>query len=159
MKLIVTLSTVLSLLGTAVAQDLMVYPARNQSSEQMEKDKFNCFSWAKGQTNFDPTATPQTAPSQAPQKSVAGGAAKGGARGAAVGAGIGTITGGAGKGAARGAMLGGMFGGLRSKSQNKQAKAIQSQSAQTQSAQYQQGRSTFNRAYGACLEGRGYTVK
>jgi hypothetical protein len=159
MKLIAILTTALLLHGTALAQDLMVYPAKNQSNEQMEKDKFDCYSWAKGQTNFDPTATPQAASSQAPKKSVAGGAAKGGARGAVVGAGIGTVFGGTGKGAARGAMLGGTFGGIQSKSQNKQAAAAQQQSEQAQAAQYQQARSTYNRAYGACLEGRGYTVK
>ena len=140
MKLIVILTTVLLLHGTAVAQDLMVYPAENQSNEQMEKDKFDCYSWAKGQTNFDPTVMPQAATPQAQQKSVAGGAVSGGARGAAVGAGVGAITGGVGKGAARGAMLGGTFGGLRSKSQNKQAKQAQMQSAQTQSAQTSRGK-------------------
>jgi hypothetical protein len=158
MKLIAILTTALLLHGMAVAQDLMVYPARNQGNEQMEKDKFNCDSWAKGQTNFDPTATP-AAPSQAPQKSVAGGAAKAAGRSAAVGAGVGAITGNTAKGAARGAMLGGIFGGLRSKSQNKQAAAAQKQSEQAQAAQYQQARSSYDRAYGACLEGRGYTVK
>jgi hypothetical protein len=162
MKLIVILTTALLLRGTAVAQDVMVYPARNQSNEQMEKDKFECYSWAKGQTNFDPTATPEAAASQTRQKSVGGGAVSGGARGAAVGAGIGAIAGGgsgAGKGAARGVLFGATFGGLRSKSQNKQAKEVQRQVEQMQSAQYQQERSTYNRAFGACLEGRGYTVK
>ena len=28
----------------------MIYPAKNQSNEQTEKDKFACYSWAKGQT-------------------------------------------------------------------------------------------------------------
>jgi hypothetical protein len=159
MKLIAILATALLLHGTAAAQDLMVYPARNQSNQQMEKDKFDCYSWAKGQTNFDPTATPQAAASQAPQKSVPGAAAKSGVRGAAVGAGIGTLFGDTGKGAARGALMGGTFGALQSQSQNKQAKAAQKRSDEAQSAQYQQERSTYNRAYGACLEGRGYTVK
>ena len=159
MKLIVILTTALLLHGTAVAQDLMIYPAKNQSNDQMEKDKFDCYSWAKGQTNFDPTVTPQAATQQAKQKSAAGGAVTGGAGGAVVGAGVGAVTGNAGKGAARGAILGATFGGLRSRSQNKQAKQAQQQSAQAQSAQYQQGKSKYERAYGACLEGRGYTIK
>ena len=42
-------------LGSQVqAQEIMVYPAKGQSSDQMEKDKFECYSWAKGQTGFDP---------------------------------------------------------------------------------------------------------
>src|SRR5262245_9059569 len=99
MKLMVILTTALLVVGPVVAQDLMVYPAKNQSNDQMEKDKLACSSWAKTQTNFDPSA-PQAAPSQAPQKSVAGNAAKGSARGAAVGTGIGVISGGPAKGAA-----------------------------------------------------------
>jgi hypothetical protein len=159
MNLIVIFTTALLLGGAAVAQDLMVYPARNQSNDQIEKDKGECYSWAKGQTNFDPATTSQPSPSHAPQRSVAGGAVQGGARGAAVGAGIGAITGSAGKGAARGALLGGTFGGLRSKSQNKAANEARRQADQTQAAQDQQQRSSYSRAYGACLEGRGYTVK
>ena len=40
------------------AQELIVYPAKGQSNEQMEKDKFECYSWAKGQTGFDPMQMP-----------------------------------------------------------------------------------------------------
>ena len=40
------------------SQDLVVYPAKGQSNDQMEKDKFECYSWAKGQTGFDPMAMP-----------------------------------------------------------------------------------------------------
>ena len=42
-------------LGSHVqAQEIIVYPAKGQSNDQMEKDKFECYSWAKGQTGFDP---------------------------------------------------------------------------------------------------------
>ena len=34
--------------GTAVAQDFMIYPAKDQSQDQMGKDKFECYSWTKG---------------------------------------------------------------------------------------------------------------
>ncbi len=51
------------IVGTAVAQDFMIYPAKGQSQDQMEKDKFECYSWAKGQTGFDPMEMPKaTAP-------------------------------------------------------------------------------------------------
>jgi hypothetical protein len=36
------------------AQDLIVFPAQGQSNEQMEKDKFECYTWARDQTGFDP---------------------------------------------------------------------------------------------------------
>ena len=159
-----TLIVVTLLCGTAVAQELIIYPAKNQSNEQTEKDKFACYSWAKGQTGFDPMATPQATTSAPAQqtKSVARGAAVGGVGGAALGAGIGAIAGGssgAGKGAGIGALTGGTLGGLRSHSQNQQAAQSQNQREQEQLAQYQQGRNNYNRAYSACLEGRGYTVR
>jgi len=38
--------------GFALAQELMIFPAKGQSEDQMEKDKFECYSWAKKQTGF-----------------------------------------------------------------------------------------------------------
>jgi hypothetical protein len=35
--------------------DLFVYPKNGQSAEQQARDKFECHSWAKDQTGFDPT--------------------------------------------------------------------------------------------------------
>ena len=35
--------------------DLIVYPKEGQSKEQQAADKFECHTWAKGQTGFDPT--------------------------------------------------------------------------------------------------------
>ncbi len=39
----------------AARDDLMVYPKNGQTSEQQAADRFECYSWAKGQTGFDPT--------------------------------------------------------------------------------------------------------
>jgi hypothetical protein len=152
------------LYGTAVAQELVIYPSKGQSNEQTEKDKYACYSWAKGQTGFDPMAVPQatTAPPPQQTKNVAGGAVRGGVGGAALGAGIGAIAGGssgAGRGAAIGGLSGGTIGALRSHSQNQQTEQAQKHWEQEQVAQYQQRRNNYNRAYGACLEGRGYTVR
>lgn len=136
------------------ADDLLIYPAKGQSKDQMEKDKFECYSWAKEQTGFDPmdgskgtTPPPQAAPQ--------GGVVKGAARGALVGVTVGAIAGDAGKGAAIGAASGGLFGGMRKRDQQQQ----QAQAAQQQAANSAQNRNQYNRAYGACLEGKGYTVK
>jgi hypothetical protein len=41
------------LASSALAQDLIIYPAKGQSQEQMEKEKFECYTWAKQQTGFD----------------------------------------------------------------------------------------------------------
>jgi hypothetical protein len=146
------------------SQDLIVYPAKGQSQDQMEKDKFECYSWAKGQTGFDPMQMPTASSPPPSQKksSVGGSALKGGVAGGAGGAIIGGIADGkdgAKKGAAIGALSGGAIGGIRSSSQNKQAEQKQKQWEQEQANQYMQKRNAYNRAYSACLEGKGYTVK
>ena len=33
-------------------QDPIVFPAKDQSQEQMEMDKFRCYTWAKNETGF-----------------------------------------------------------------------------------------------------------
>ena len=159
MKLITVLISTLFLYETAFAQDLAIYPARGQSNQQMEKDKFECYSWAKNQTGFDPAAPSQIITAEPESRSVARGTARGGLGGAALGAGIGAITGNAGGGALSGALTGGTFGGLRSSSQNDRDRRAQAQVEQQQFAQYAQARDAYNRAYSACLEGRGYTVR
>ena len=35
--------------------DLIIYPKNGQTKEQQAADQFECHSWAKGQTGFDPT--------------------------------------------------------------------------------------------------------
>jgi outer membrane lipoprotein SlyB len=162
--MVIVLFVVAVFVGAAVAQDFVVYPAEGQSNEQMEKDKFECYSWAKGQSGFDPMQMP-TASSPAPpkgDKSVAGGVVGGGVLGGAGGAIIGGIAGGK-KGAKKGALIGGLtggtIGGMRSGSQNKQADAKRKQWEQEQANQYMQKRNLYNRNFAACMEGKGYSVK
>ena len=70
-------------IGTVCAQEVIVYPAKGQSAEQTEKDKFDCYQWAKGQTGFDPMAPPTAStpppPSEAPTASTGKGAVGGAA--------------------------------------------------------------------------------
>lgn len=142
--------------GVSFAQSgPIIYPAKGQSEKQMEKDKYECYGWAKKQTGFDPVQAGST-PAPPPQGQAPGGQrVKGAARGAAVGAVAGGIAGDAGKGAAAGAAAGTMVGGMKKRDQAKQqAKAEQQQSAATASKQTE-----YNRAFGACMEGKGYTVK
>jgi hypothetical protein len=137
----------------AIAQQV-IYPAKGQSAQQQQKDEAECYIWAKGKTGYDPAQGAQY--SAPPQQNVGGERVRGAARGAAGGAAIGAIAGGkAGKGAAMGAVGGTMVGGARQRrkrSDNSQVVAQQQQGA----AQEQQN---YQRAYGACFEGRGYTVK
>jgi hypothetical protein len=157
--------------STVAAQSLIIYPAKGQSAEQQKKDEGECQIWAKGNTGIDPLALagqasqPPPVAAQAPPPP-GGQRVRGAARGAAGGAVIGAIAGDAGKGAAIGAAAGTVAGGARKRqaeqqtaAANQQAQAQANQQAQAQSANTQAQLATFNKAYAACLEGRGYTVK
>jgi hypothetical protein len=142
---------VLSLAAAAIAQQLIIYPAKGQSPEQQSKDQGECYVWAKQSTGIDPVAlagTPVQAQPQSSGKTVVGGAAMGAAGGAAIGA----IAGNAGKGAAIGAVVGTMGGARR-------AHSNQASAEQQAQAGRQDQINTFNRAQAACLGGRGYTVQ
>ena len=115
-----------------------IYPQKGQSPDQQAKDQAECQSWAKQQSGVDPNAPP-------PQGGHTGGTLGGAAKGAAVGAAVGAIAGDAGRGAGAGAVVGGVGGRRGSK------KAAQAEQATTTD--------TFQRAFAACMEGRGYTVK
>ncbi len=147
------LAIVCVLIATSLRADLYVYPAQNQSAEQQEKDKYDCYQFGKSQTGFDPMA-PQTA-STAPAPEKKGGALRGAAGGALVGAAVGAVAGDTGQGAAYGAAAGGAIGLVRKNKSQKEQQQVQQQ--QQQAAQTQRG--NYDRAYAACLEGRGYTVK
>lgn len=130
----------------------IIYPSKGQSEKKMENDKYSCYGWAKNQTGFDPMKPPPT--TQAPPIHQ-GERVRGAARGAAVGAVVGAVAGDAGKGAAAGAVGGTMVGGMRQRDKMRQS----SQAQQQQNADYEASRNQYNRAFGACMEGRGYTVK
>lgn len=157
--MIFTVFLIVLMAGLASAQELIVFPAKGQSEDQMEQDKYSCYTWAKKETGFDPMAPP-TATAPPPQQAAPrGGVVRGAARGALVGVTAGAIAGDAGKGAAIGAASGGLIGGMRRNDQRRQQASSQQQWEQDQARQYSQKRSTYNRAYSACLEGKGYTVK
>ena len=160
-KLISTVLTACLFLGTTPvwSQDLIVYPVKGQSQDQMEKDKFECYTWAKGQTGFDPMKMPTATAPPPQQEAQKGGVGRGAVRGGAVGLAAGAIAGDAGKGAAIGAASGGLIGGMKKRDQKRSQQQAQQQWEQEQANAYMQGRNSYNRAFGACLEGRGYTVK
>lgn len=144
------------LIGCLVAgqawAEVIAYPKKGQSQQQFEQDQFQCHKWAKDQTGVDPTKPPQGAAAPPPQQ---GGAVRGAARGAAVGAIGGAIAGDAGKGAAIGAGVGAAGGRMRQNQQNRQSAQAQQQAQ----AQASAGQAQYDKAYGACLEGKGYSVR
>lgn len=141
---------------------MFVYPGKGQDAAKQGQDENECYLWARGQTGIDPTAATQAATVEAPK----GGAVKGAARGAARGAVVGEIADNrtigdeghldAGEGAAAGAAVGAARGRRAQKKAEKQAQQQAQQAAQTQDAQK---KDTFKKAWGVCLEGRGYSVK
>jgi hypothetical protein len=145
--------------GEVSAQDVFIYPQQGQSDEQMEKDKYECYTWSKKQTGFDPMKVPTATEAPPQQGAKKGGLVKGAVRGGVAGLAIGAIAGDAGQGAAIGAAAGGLFGGMRRQDQKKKQEQAEQHWAQEQSQQYAYNRNSYDRAYAACLEGRDYTVK
>jgi hypothetical protein len=157
-SLLIVLLAVIIVKGDALGQSLSSslglapYPSKGQSAQQQSKDEGECFAWAKQQTGIDPAAV-ASAPTQQPGPAAGGGErVRGAARGAVGGAAIGAIAGDTGKGAAAGAVVGTMAGGRQAR-QNKAAQ--QQQAEQAKAGTLQQ----FNKAFSACMEGRGYLVK
>lgn len=133
---------------------LVVFPAKGQSKQQQKKDEFDCYLWAMDQSGIDPLNLPKTQAQT--QSGPTGGAVKGAAKGAAAGAAIGAIAGDAGKGAAIGAAAGGM----RGVGKGQQQQAQQNQQAQASAAATDQAKiDSYKKAFSACIEGKGYSVK
>lgn len=141
--------------GVCAAQEPVIYPANGQNAELMEKDKYECYTWAKEQSSFDPMQQPKASATATQQEAPKGGLVRGAARGALVGVTVGAIAGDAGKGAGIGAAAGGLGGGLRRVDQQRQQQHVQHQQEATVASK----REGYNRANSACLEGRGYSVK
>ena len=153
-RLIIPVAMLTALASAAAVAQQVIYPAKGQSAAQQQKDEAECYKWAREQTGYDPAqATQYAAPPPPPQRE--GERVRGAARGAAGGAAIGAIAGDAGKGAAIGSVAGTMGGGARQR--RKQEDYAQSAGQQQQAAGQQQQK--YQQAYGACFEGRGYTVK
>ena len=149
---ITALAGVALLAAAASAEQMYLYPQKDQTPERQARDKGECQEWATKQTGFDPLASPPTTATAPPAQ---GRAVRGAARGAAVGAVAGAIAGDAGKGAAIGAGVGGAGGAIRQRDANLHAM----EESQEQAAQVEAQRAEHRRAMSACLEARGYTVK
>jgi hypothetical protein len=131
-----------------------VYPNNKQTSSQQANDESVCYKSAKTKTGVDPAnLAPATA---APTTQRQGGALRGAAGGAAVGAAVGAIGGNAGTGAGIGATLGAVRGRRLQTAANN---AEQHYAQANVQAQQSQKMNNFRRAFAACLESKGYTVK
>nr|UXE44352.1 hypothetical protein Hi04_10k_c209_00014 [uncultured bacterium] len=157
---------------------MFAFPKNGQSADQQLKDEADCYGMAKQRTGIDAQAPVPTGPSAeevaAAQKQAGenapeqkGGRLRGAARGAAGGAAIGAIAGNAGAGAGAGAVAGTMRGGMKQREANAQSKqqaeaqaaAAQKEAAEELKREHQEGIDTFQRAFSACMDARGYSVK
>jgi len=134
---------------------LYVFPTNDQDQETQDADELACYRWAKEQSGVDPMNPPEVQAAQADQ-SLDGSGVRGAAGGAAAGAAIGAIAGDAGEGAAIGAILGGIRG-----NRARRARQAREQQANDMSAAIteQELMNNFKKAFSACMEGKGYTVK
>lgn len=136
---------------------MFVYPSKGQSEEQLERDRYECHTWAVGQTGFDPSAADaqtyrQVVAGPPPGTNTAIGAIGGAILGSIIAGprdgGFGTLF-----GAATGAVVGSTVDA------NNQAAVAQAQhDSYRQSAAARARAESYRRAIGACLQARGYTV-
>ena len=128
--------------GFGQSLGLYVFPAKNQDKKTQDADEASCYKWAQQQTGFDPInptkVTAQKA-STAPNGSMVVGAAGGSAAGAAIGAVVGGLR------------------GIRARAARNQAE--QQQNNQAATGQEKAMLDSFKKAFSACMEAKGYTVK
>jgi hypothetical protein len=134
---------------------LHAFPAKDQTPQQRQTDETACYSWAKQDSGFDPIAAASSAVASGYSAPPAASGIRGAAAGAAGGAAIGAIAGNAGKGAAIGATA----GGIRGRMVQRRAQAEAQQQAQAKSQTQKTGLENFKRAFSACMEAKGYSVK
>jgi len=141
------------LVSLVIAAEPEVYPAKGQSESQQERDQYECHEWATKETGVDPVAMAEQKLDAAPTPAAE--QAGSGARGAGMGAIRGAEGGDAAGGAARGFGIGRMLSVLKSKRQLREQNTTTTQGG----AAVHQQLDKYDRAYAACLTGRGYSVK
>lgn len=141
-----------------------IYPARGQSEQQLRRDRYECYRWAVAQSGYDPAQSlarvPRPAPRVLPDPPSGVGTATGVVAGAALGAAMSNSRHGA-EGAAIGALLGGIVGAASDSARAADARQIE-RSLEQREARLQglDARGTgYQRAFEACLDGRGYSVR
>jgi hypothetical protein len=141
------------------------YPTTGQTSEQQDRDRYECYYWAVDQTNFDPSLAPlppaqriTVVPVPAPGQNAAVLGVGGALLGALVG-GPRHALGGALIGGAVGAITGAASDAARHESARQEEEAYNSRYDQARESRFSGKAQEFRRAMSACLEGRGYSVQ
>jgi hypothetical protein len=164
--------------SAAQALNLFAAPQKGQTHDQQLIDEADCYDSAQQQSGVNPNMPapqpPSSAEVQAAQSQAAdnapeakGGRARGAAKGAVGGAVIGGIAGDAGTGAAVGATVGTVRGGRQQRKANEATKQQAAADAggqlqqqyQSEKAAYNKQMDTFKRAFSACIDAKGYSVR
>lgn len=141
----------------AVMPRMFVYPARGQTEDQLERDRYECHTWAVQQSGFDPsrdgnggyrTVVTAPPPGTGTTAGLIGGAILGSILAGPRDSGFGALF-----GAATGAIVG---SGVDASNEVQVAQAQRQANAQAAADQGQVR--SYRRAVSACLEARGYTV-
>jgi uncharacterized protein YcfJ len=141
-----------------------VYPTGGQSTEQLSRDRYECYLWGVKQSGFDPSQT-SLAPHQRVEVVPVQPSGSDTAAGAITGAVIGAVIAGhhdAAAGAIGGAIVGGAAGAASDAQREARVKQVQNRYDQRDNvrmAKLEEQAGNYRRALTACLEGRGYTVK
>jgi hypothetical protein len=141
---------------TAAMPRMFVYPAQGQTEEQLQRDRYECHSWAVQQSGFDPSKPGQGYSTVV----VAPPPGTGTATGALGGAILGSILAGprdSGFGFLFGAATGAIVGSAVDANNQAQVAQAQHQAYQQAAAEHAQVQS-YRRAVTTCLQARGYTV-
>jgi hypothetical protein len=143
---------------------VFVYPTSGQSSEQLNRDRYECYLWGVKQSGFDPSQT-SLAPHQRVEVVPVQPSGANTVAGAITGAVLGAVIAGP-RDAGGGAIVGGVLGGAAGAASDAQREArinqVQGRYDQREAARMarlEEQASNYRRALTACLEGRGYTVK
>ena len=142
------------------------FPQKGQSPEQQTQDEGGCAQWATGQTGLNPAvlqyqqqevqADLQTASQQANKPQMGRRLGRAALTGAAMGSMDKEMKDGAGKGAAMMATMGASKAMGEKQEQKAQAPL---NAANSKAAKVEADTQTYVRAYSACMEGKGYSIR
>jgi hypothetical protein len=147
-----------------LATEVYYFPMQEQSIEQQDRDRFECYLWAKEETGFDPShphliphQRTYVVPDPEPGTDTVAGAFTGAMLGAIIGAPHSS-----GEGAVIGAIAGGALGAASDSARQERAVEIEKRINQGPASSYaalERQANQYRRAMKACLEGRGYKVR
>lgn len=146
------------------AANVYFYPLHGQSAAQQDRDRYECYLWARRQTGYDPSHPPrdggppvQVVAVPPPGQDVAAGAVTGAILGAAV-----SHPWDSAEGAAIGAVAGAMVGAASGSSRQREAERIEAEEnaeLARAAAQVDAAVLRYRDAMKACLTARGYSIQ